>query len=449
MVSASEIRDGASLRAWLEGRSDVDPVVFAARSAARVAPLVWARREASAGPGDQTTLYTCRALLTCGVVGQSATLPDSATSGATEAVAECSGEVRAEAKRAQFERESAGEAMDAVDAGADATARAKASRTYAEAVSAQTAINAAYHATLAAAAAASAAAPDARTASSYNAAARAAAAADYAASAAAPEEDRIWEQVREDAEALEAGEDISHRALWSISEPEFFSHASADFLSRWDADPDFTFWLSWWEGVRSGKQIDWALQERVARIPTDLWMQGPRGVAEEIAGLHRGDGSRQDRHEDPGVRAPSAMLGQNARAVRLQLDTLKVFVEGEIDRLKGPNDLTVQEHAARSVRLEMLAKIVEAVALMREAFEDAEPPASNALVVVEQQLPAVVENAQAAAEAGGDMAVSGAVISMAASIRHLTDAGTPGNAATAIAFGEFCLSKLKRLMAKR
>jgi hypothetical protein len=51
---------------------------------------------------------------------------------------------------------------------------------------------------------------------------------------------------------------------------------------RQDGSENWSFWLRWWDGVVSGAQIDWALQEKVALIPNEVWEQGPGGVAEAI-----------------------------------------------------------------------------------------------------------------------------------------------------------------------
>lgn len=227
---------------------------------------------------------------------------------------------------------------------------------------------------------------------------------------------------------------------------QVWSAAREDWQTRGEA---WNVWIDWYENLLAGSEPDWTFLTRVALIPNEVWELGPAAVAEAIARIERGHAHRRSRPDPPHDAVSSGALAQNARAVRSQLDTLKAFVEGEIEQLRRPNDLAEPEHAARLLRLEMLAKIVEAVALMREAFDDAAPPATNALVVVDQQLPAVVNNAQAAVEAGGDVQVSGAIISMAAAIRHLTESGASAKEATAIAFVDYCVSKLKLIMARR
>jgi len=69
---------------------------------------------------------------------------------------------------------------------------------------------------------------------------------------------------------------------------------------------------------------------------------------------------------------------------------------------------------------------------MAGEFSDAEA-SENALIVVEENLPELPEEAAELAEAGGDPEVSDLIISMGASIEHLTKRGAPGTLATGIA----------------
>ncbi|PKP74332.1 MAG: hypothetical protein CVT84_08930 [Alphaproteobacteria bacterium HGW-Alphaproteobacteria-6] len=96
---------------------------------------------------------------------------------------------------------------------------------------------------------------------------------------------QIWAQVPADALAWEKGEDPLATPLWPLSEPEWFRVANAEMRARWrDQFPELCgFWLRWWDGVVSGRQIDWTLQEKVALIPDEIWDHGPAAVAAEIA----------------------------------------------------------------------------------------------------------------------------------------------------------------------
>ncbi|MCV2871415.1 hypothetical protein OEZ71_03805 [Defluviimonas sp. WL0050] len=205
---------------------------------------------------------------------------------------------------------------------------------------------------------------------------------------------------------------------------------------------DWAFWISWWDGVLSGQQVDWELQRQVTEISEDIWQLGPDAVAAEIARLEKVAVAGGAEAANEKARPNLSALQRNAHAVRLQLEALLFFVEEEIERLRGQNSLSSRERDALTLRLEMLGKIVEAVKLMREAFEE-EAPRQNALVVVEAQLPAVVEAADKAVTQGEAPEVSAAIVSMASAIKYLTDAGTPGNYATGIAFADTCMRKIK------
>lgn len=225
----------------------------------------------------------------------------------------------------------------------------------------------------------------------------------------------------------------------------YFQRNWAQTKDLWAASGfDWSFWINLIEDLLAGRELDWGLLAEVALIDNAVWEQGPDAVAEAIANL---DKSREPDLEplttnDEFLRSHHSALGQNARAIRLQLDTLRVFVEDEIERLRGANSLSSREREALTLRLEMLGKVVEAVTLMRAAFEE-DAPGKNALVVVGAQLPAVVEAADNAVAGGGAPEVSAAIVSMATTIKYLTDAGTPGNYATGIAFADMCLGKIK------
>lgn len=75
--------------------------------------------------------------------------------------------------------------------------------------------------------------------------------------------------------------------LWFADPPDWFTSADAKMRAIWDAEgaERWGFWTRWWDGVLSGKQLDWDLQRRVALIPEDIWQQGPDAVAREIATL--------------------------------------------------------------------------------------------------------------------------------------------------------------------
>ena len=94
----------------------------------------------------------------------------------------------------------------------------------------------------------------------------------------------IWEQIRADAHIIEAGGDPLDIRLWSISEPDWFKQVDTEMRTIWwESNPaDWDFWTRWWDGVLSGQQLDWGLQEAVALIDNEVWKAGPGAVAGAI-----------------------------------------------------------------------------------------------------------------------------------------------------------------------
>jgi hypothetical protein len=224
MVKADEIRDRESLKAWLEGRSREDSVIVAMRAAARAAPVAWAHPILREREGEVTGVSICRSLLIAGVAarGRSPAIVAAAQYAAayTDDVLSGATEIRMSVAAAARAAWAVGD--DPVNFAADAVAQA------------------------------------ARL-------------------------DSGWSEVSHDCGLLNAGEDLSERALWSVRYPVYFRDAWAQFGEHWRADPDYEFWLRWWEGKVSGNQVPWDLQEKVALIPTEVWRQGAEAVAGEIA----------------------------------------------------------------------------------------------------------------------------------------------------------------------
>ncbi len=225
MVSASEIMDEKTLRAWLEGRPQTDSVAIALRAALRVFPI-WAAAmdERWAQELDLTSLTVLRCALAVGVYIGETTLTVNQAAHATADVTDV-----AVALATDF---------------ADATRAAPATR----------------------AAAASAAARAATTAAT----------AAHATDAAA-----LWRGLREDAIALETDVDCRILPLWSDAPPKWFEALENSFLGLWDREPDtWDFWRRWWIGARDGKPMDWELQKRIALIPHGEWLRNdPAHVA--------------------------------------------------------------------------------------------------------------------------------------------------------------------------
>lgn len=62
--------------------------------------------------------------------------------------------------------------------------------------------------------------------------------------------------------------------------------------NQWSSDRNDTwnFWTRWCDGLVTGQPLDWALQEKVALIPDDIWQQGAAAVAQAIREIEEQDG---------------------------------------------------------------------------------------------------------------------------------------------------------------
>ncbi|MEP3347857.1 MAG: hypothetical protein ABJN34_02495 [Litoreibacter sp.] len=239
MDEISEIVDFDSLKAWLEARPKEDAVVIAHRAAQRVLPIVWqdfTRR------GELTPLPFLRCNLTSGEVCYAG-----------------SPEVKAAANAANAAAKAA--AADAAAANAAA---------YAAFSAANAAANAAY--------------------ASANAANAAYAAAAYAADAAAV----LWNNVRQDAASLTAGQNLSTIPLWADDDnplqklwvdlvPELRAQfTGSEQSARAEEGIDYSFWIDWYERALKGTETRWEMIAKIALIADDVWQGDPSVLMDKI-----------------------------------------------------------------------------------------------------------------------------------------------------------------------
>ncbi|MFN0116223.1 MAG: hypothetical protein ACKVPY_16250 [Paracoccaceae bacterium] len=254
----------------------------------------------------------------------------------------------------------------------------------------------------------------------------------------------FWTQVASDAVALESGHDLHAIPLWSQPVPSWFLAVEGPMRAIWSQAPArWSFWTRWWDGVLSGRQLDWRLQEAVALIPGDVWKAGPDAVAEAIRDIE------ENLWSDVGTqRTIHGSLDRNRKAIQFQFDALLAFVESEVEQLRGQNSFSTGELERRDARIAALRTITDAVMLMRAAIAE-EPSESTALAVVDAQLPAVITAAETAVAKGGPPELSEVIVTMSVTIKHLTDSGTPGTIATGIAFADLCWRKIQGWRKKR
>jgi len=376
MVEIADIKDEDSLKAWLNGQPRATSVQVAYRSAMRVLPIwwQWTYRE-SARERDLTTLPVLRCCLIAGVAG---TMPTQAIATAATTAALATANVGAGAART-----AANVVVIAVTAITNVAANVAA----------------------------------------HGAATAATAAANAAAAAA------HWRSVRADCALVLDGRDVLAAPLWQGETNPL--DATWRTVKQSATAPEWRFWLEWYQAALDGTPQDWKLLERIALIDNQVWNAGPEAVAEKIAEIEHEFAGKEA--SDGFETTPGQALSRNAQVVGLQIDALKLFLEQEIETLRGRNDASQTEAPRIAARIDLLTAIIASVDRIREAFENVQADPHTALVAVADNLPAIVDGADQLAEQDAAPVVSGTIITMAASIKHLTDNGAPGYMATPVA----------------
>ena len=123
----------------------------------------------------------------------------------------------------------------------------------------------------------------------------------------------------------------------------------------------------------------------------------------------------------------------NFALISRQVETLVAILNDEIERRRGHNSLPDSEHVENQTLIGLLKALRQAAENLLTALDAGISGTSNALVVVRDNLPKIVEAAGDYVANGGDPNVSGAVVTIGATIEYLTKRGTPGSLATGIA----------------
>lgn len=404
MVEIADIKDKESLEKWLEDKPYELAVLLAFRMAARIKPVDWAWEINYSGQGNQLFIAGWRILL---------------TSLASTMIAKK-------------------EIVDAVVEAADSYENADAAFFSATAVTAPNSTQFLYFAIE-----------------------------DVASNGDAGLLD-VWRIIRSDTARYHGVDTLPTLALWDEDMPPQISKAwdttRTALTDRVEAgDTGWQFWIDWYEAQLSGAEQNWEMLKEIVLIPDADWKQGAAHVNAMIAEIVENYDARQkltvpdtveiyggpDESPDQAkFQSLQQSLDRSAKTIRLQLDTLATFLRDEIETLRGRNDLSDQERKEAQSRIAILSRLLVRVETMAGEFED-DKASENALTVVEQNLPALAEDAGELAEEGGDPAVSELVISMGASIEHLTKRGTPGTLATGIAAFDHLWGGLRSWMARK
>ena len=257
-MKAEDINDQETLKVWLQNRPHEDAVWIAHRAAMRVLP-VWAGLppDILTRKGGMTDLPILRALLTSGV-GCKYLTPQVRAAAAALALgfdADSSAAQSAAAARA---------AAATHDYSAFAAALADAAALAAATILATDFADLATEPSLAATRAA--------TATTCAAAVSAA----HASSTAA------WRQVTKDCVALQHRDSLSEVPVW-VDAPNLFQAKWNFACAAWQANPDYAFWLRWYEAALAGTPPNWSLLHDLALIPNEDWEKGIGHIAGLIA----------------------------------------------------------------------------------------------------------------------------------------------------------------------
>lgn len=304
-----------------------------------------------------------------------------------------------------------------------------------------------YAAAAAAAAAARSATAAIATDSVYSHAAAVAGSANIAAGLIGGSE--IWESLRTDCGLVETGQDPMDAPLWhGLDVPTArLWPALKERLLKLPETEGWDFWIDWYDHamdpVRNGQQ-NVALLTEIVTQGEAFWKGTDKELNTRIAELVREFEGREATLSASNTKlTPKQELERNAQTVSLQIQALRSLIESELRELRGRNDVPEDDREQFASRIEILERIVARVLAMEGEFEAGEA-SSTALAVINENLPAVVEEVEAYDDTGGDPKVSEMTLAMGATIKHLTDRGTPGAIAAPYAAFDFIHEGFKK-----
>jgi hypothetical protein len=247
---------------------------------------------------------------------------------------------------------------------------------------------------------------------------------------------KVWTALDRDAAALQAGTDPFTQPLWhGETPPVWFTARYAAMISSWQTTnpKQWAFWLRWYDAAIAGRPLDLQLQHDIALIPNAIWQSGPGPVAEAIAKI-------EAEHKQGTSTTPQTdtltTANERTRSIKFvikQVALLHDLIEDEFEHLRGHNSASATEQPLRDQQKATLQKLRDLVNAMLTAL-DSDPSPSTALTVVNEIVPVVVTEAETLTDKGIKPEVSAEIISMAATIKVLTESGAPGDLATKIAF---------------
>lgn len=276
MIEIEDIRDGEDLKTWLtewpeaagldETEARALAVTIAHRAAMRVLPLWWRWYvDRAKSERDVTALSVLWCLLISGVAGKSTTE-----------------QIKHAAVAAEVSTRTASAAA-AADTTADPTtvtiaASKAATKTFATWSSVAARLAASSTRSADAAGNAAGAVNSASSASAVYAAFEKKAANRHAARGG-----RFWDALHEDCRTISERDEVLETPLW-------FGHGNAmepvwATVKRAAVEPEWAFWIDWYEDALAGRVPDWGLLEKTALINREIWEAGPVEVAAAIEAI--------------------------------------------------------------------------------------------------------------------------------------------------------------------
>jgi hypothetical protein len=230
--------------------------------------------------------------------------------------------------------------------------------------------------------------------------------------AAFPDTMQHYAAVRDDCLAMESGARGMNFPLWRGNKiPSWIPQFHNGLRARGGA---WVFWADWYEGYLIGQPLDVELLEAVALIPNEAWEKGDAHVNAIIAHIYdqfRGSGSS--------LGQPRLSLPLVAR----QAAVLRDYVLAELERIRGHNEWSASDLPRVERVKELLEEALSAVNAILESLDDPNTSTEDALVVVEQKLPAVVDAAENLSSETASPKISEPMLAIAATVKVLTDAG--------------------------
>lgn len=238
---------------------------------------------------------------------------------------------------------------------------------------------------------------DAATAASATVAA---AVVDAAASAVANAFAITGEAANSDLDLIEAhtsARSLFRMPLWPDGMAGEATEIGSSLRERLAGDAAFAFWVKWYEAMRDGIAVDWAMLEEIVLIGNSTWSGGPDPVAEEIAKIETKFSAAP---AEGAFRSQARRMLVEPRAVGAEAEGLDALIEEALElyrRETGMNRLPEPLLALEELpsRLRTLSAAVEEAAADR--INDLEAEAINAVRKIERLEAALAATAETVA----------------------------------------------------